>query len=145
MSTTESDIPVERRDQETPKTLRLRNISPMLTVGDIEASLAWYRDVVGFHVEEVWENEGKIQGVALLAGTTNLFLGQDDWAKGRDRVKGEALRLIMRTGDDVDAIAAGIEERGGTLKTQPADNPWGRAFSLVDPDGFKITISQDSK
>ena len=145
MSTTESDIPVKRRDQETPKTLRLRNISPMLTVGDIEASLAWYRDVVGFHVEEVWENEGKVQGVALLAGTTNLFLGQDDWAKGRDRVKGEALRLIMRTGDDVDAIVAGIEERGGTLETQPADNPWGRAFSLVDPDGFKITISQDSK
>ena len=60
-------------------------------------------------------------------------------------MKGEALRLIMRTGDDVDAIAAGIEERGGTLETQPADNPWGRAFSLVDPDGFKITISQDSK
>jgi uncharacterized glyoxalase superfamily protein PhnB len=28
------------------------------------------------------------------------------------------------------------------VEAQPEDMPWGaRAFSLVDPDGFKITIS----
>ncbi|MCH8813368.1 MAG: VOC family protein [Gemmatimonadetes bacterium] len=50
----------------------------------------------------------------------------------------------MATDDDVDAIAAGIERRGGTLESPPEDTPWGaRAFSLVDPDGFKITISSN--
>ncbi len=69
---------------------------------------------------------------------------QDDWAKGRDRVKGEGFRLHMATATDVDQIAAGIEQRGGTLESPPADMPWGgRAFSLADPDGFKITISSE--
>ena len=138
---TESDVSEDRGDHDTPDTLSLRNISPMLTVGDIDASLVCYRDVVGFHVQETWEHEGKLGGAALVAGTASLFLGQDDWAKGRDRVQGEAFQLIMTTADDVDAVAAGIEERGGTLETPPTDNPWGWACTLVDPDGFKIMIS----
>ena len=138
----ESDEQVDRRDHSTPDTLRLSSISPALTVGDLDASLAWYRDVVGFHVKETFEHEGKVGGASLVAGAAHLFLAQDDWAKGRDRAKGEGFRLHLATGGDVDAIAAGIEERGGTLESQPADLPWGpRAFSLVDPDGFKLTIS----
>ena len=140
----ESDVPLDRRDHSTPDTLRLRSISPALTVGDIDASVAWYRDVVGFFVKETWEHEGKLGGASLVAGAAHLFLGQDDWAKGRDRGKGEGFRLHLATAGDVDEIAAGIEERGGTLESPPADMPWGgRAFSLVDPDGFKMTISSE--
>ncbi len=140
----ESDLPLDRRDHSGLEHLRLRSISPALTVGDIDASLAWYRDVVGFHVQETWEHEGRVGGAALAAGTARLLLVQDDWAKGRDRVKGEGFRLHMATADDVDEIAARIEERGGTLESPPADLPWGpRAFSLVDPDGFKMTISSE--
>ena len=60
--TSESDDPLDRRDQKSAKTLRLRSLSPALTVADVEASLEWYRDVVGFHVQEKWEQEGKVGG-----------------------------------------------------------------------------------
>ena len=50
--TTESDDPLDRRDKASTKTLRLRSLSPALTVADVDASLVWYRDVVGFHVQE---------------------------------------------------------------------------------------------
>jgi uncharacterized glyoxalase superfamily protein PhnB len=113
-----------------------------MTVGDIEASLAWYRDILGFHIREKWEHDGKVMGASLVAGTAHLMLGQDDWAKGRDRTKGEGLRLYFNTSRSVDDLAAGIEARGGTLDAQPEDMPWGaRIFSIVDPDGFKITFS----
>ena len=43
---------------------------------------------------------------------------------------------------DVDEVAGSIKSRGGTLAAEPDDMPWGaRAFSLVDPDGFQLTIS----
>ena len=130
----------ERRSN--PESLRREQIVPSLTVSDVEASLAWYRDILGFHVQEKWEHDGKIGGASLAAGATNLMLVQDDWAKGRDRQKGEGLRLYLRTGRRVDDIAAGIEERGGALESRPEDMPWGaRTFSVVDPDGFKITFS----
>ena len=142
--TTESDDPLDRRDKDSTKTLRLRSLSPALTVADVEASLEWYRDVVGFHVQEKWEHEGKVGGAALIAGLGPLLLVQDDWAQGRDRVKGVGFRLHMTTAHDVDELAAAIEQRGGTLDSPLADTPWGaRAFSLVDPDGYKITIASE--
>ena len=128
----------------TPETLRARSLSVGLTVDDLSKSIAWYRDVVGFVVEEEWKHEGKLMGASLLAGTAHLMLGQDDWAKGRDRKKGVAVRIHLATAQDVDGIAARIKKAGGTLESEPADMPWGaRAFSLVDPDGFQLTISSE--
>ena len=142
--TQESGGAFDRRDKASSKTLRLRSLSPALTVADVEASLVWYRDVVGFHVQEKWMHEGTVGGAALIAGLGPLLLVQDDWAQGRDRVKGVGFRLHMTTAHDVDELAAAIEKRGGTLESPPADMPWGaRAFSLVDPDGYKITIASE--
>ena len=127
------------------ETLDLLDIRPALTATDLDASLAWYRDVVGFEVQQTYERDGKVGAASLQAGSARLLLVQDDGAKGLDRQKGEGFRLHMATADDVDAIAAGIEERGGTLESPPVDTPFGtRAFSLEDPDGFKVTISTEA-
>lgn len=138
---TEVETP-DRRSSGTPQTLRLRSITPSFTVNDLQASLAWYRDIVGFVVEEEWKHDGEVRGVSLVAGTAHLFLGQDDGAKGWDRKKGVGHRIFLSTVQDVDELAAKIKERGGTLASEPDDMPWGgRAFSLEDPDGFQLTIS----
>ena len=124
-----------------PESLRLKMIAPSITVDDIQESLDWYTEILGFTLKQRWEHEGELQGAELIAGNGYLMIGQDDWAKGRDRKKGEGLRLFFMTSQDVDDLAAAIEERGGTLESQPQDTPWGgRAFSLVDPSGFKLTI-----
>ena len=143
--TAESDAPLDVKGPASSGTLDLHSIRPALTVADVDSSLAWYRDVVGFQVEETFERDGRVGAASLTAGGARLLLVQDDWAKGRDRVKGEGFRLHLATDGDLDAIAAGIEQRGGTLESPPMAMPWGaRAFSLEDPDGFKITISSDS-
>ncbi len=140
---TQTDVPEERRVQD-PHSLRLRSISPSLTVNDLRASLAWYRDTVGFSVEQAYEHEGQLRGVALMAGNARLMLSQDDGAKGSDRTKGVGHRLYMTTAQDVDEIAGAIKGRGGTLASEPADMPWGaRAFNLVDLDGFQLTITSE--
>lgn len=126
--------------------LNLGDASPGFTVNDLEKSLSWYRDVLGFAVDERWERDGKLMGVSLKAGTVTFMIGQDDWKKGRDRRKGEGFRIYCSTTQDVDALAKGIQARGGKLDSEPQDQPWGsRDFSLTDPDGFKITIGADKK
>ena len=129
-------------ERRMPETLRFRGVSPGLTVDDLQKSIAWYRDVAGFHVGELWREDGEVRGAEVMAGAARFYLGQDDWAKGRDRKKGEGLRLHLTTAQDVDEIATGIKQRGGKLDSEPADMPWGtRAFALSDPDGYKLTIS----
>ena len=128
------------------KGLSMSSASPSFTVGDLQKSLAWYRDVVGFAVEDRWEQEGKLTGVMLRAGDVTFMLGQDDWKKGRERKKGEGFRLYCETKQDVDALAKKIKAGRGTLDQEPHDEPWGtRAFSLTDPDGFKLTIARETK
>jgi len=129
-----------------PGALAMRTALPGFTANDLQKSLAWYRDVVGFAVEERWERDGQLAGVSLRAGDVTVMLGQDDWKKGRDRRKGEGFRIYFTTAQDVDALAKGIVARGGTLDQAPRDQEWGmRDFSLSDPDGFKITIAKELK
>ncbi|MEO5590459.1 MAG: VOC family protein [Gemmatimonadaceae bacterium] len=121
--------------------LQAESLSASLTVRDLQASVAWYRDALGFAVDREMEHEGKVRAVALKAGAVQLLLNQDDGAKGWDRKKGEGLSLMVTT-DAVDAVAARIRSAGGTLVTEPADMPWGaRVFRVSDPDGFALVIS----
>jgi len=132
----------KRPTRRKPETLRLRVVTPSFTVNDIHRSLAWYQNVLGFVVEERWEQDGVLGGASLRAGNATLYLGQDDWKKGRDRKKGEGVRLFCSTAQDLDMLADGIKTRGGILDHDPMDQPWGtRDFGLTDPDGYRITIA----
>jgi uncharacterized glyoxalase superfamily protein PhnB len=138
--------PARKAKAPPAKGLKMASASPSFTVSDLEKSLAWYRDLLGFVVEERWEREGRLVGVQLRAGGVRFMLGQDDWKKGRDRKKGEGFRIYCMTTQDVDALATKIRAGGGRLDEEPHDQPWGtRDLSLTDPDGFKITIGAETK
>ena len=132
-----------REMQKAEGTLALRSAGPSFTVDDIQKSLEWYRDVLGFAVGQRWEEGGKLFGVELTAGPVTFILNQDDWKKGRDRQKGVGFRLYCETDQDVDQLAARIKERGGRLAQEPADMEGMRSFTVEDPDGFTITIAKD--
>ena len=57
-------------------------LSCSLTVKDIQKSLAWYRDVVGFVVDQPYERDGQLRGVALKAGAVRILLNVDDGGEG---------------------------------------------------------------
>jgi uncharacterized glyoxalase superfamily protein PhnB len=121
-----------------------RALAASLTVKDIQASLAWYRDVIGFTVDRNFEREGKLTAVSLKAGDVRILLTQDDGAKGLDRVKGEGFSLRITTDQNIDELAKQIKELGGKLESEPETNRFGaRVFRLRDPDGFKLLISTD--
>lgn len=139
-----TNSPVSAEAAKTAETFRGRTLSASLSVKDLQKSLAWYCDVVGFGIDRKYEREGKLMAVALQAGDVRILINLDDGAKGWDRAKGEGLSLQITTDQNVDEIANRIKQRGGTLATEPADLPWGgRAFRLRDPDGFRFVISSD--
>lgn len=117
---------------------------PSLTVRDLTKSLHFYVDGLGFDVVERNEVDGVLRFAMLKSGTVMVGIGQDDFAKGRDRVKGTGLRLWLMTKQDLSALATRAKAAGLKLDADPAPLPWGpMAFALVDPDGFAITICSD--
>src|SRR5207249_3121033 len=86
----------------------------------------------------------RLRGIQLKAGGCDIMLNQDDFAKGRDRRKGEGCRVWVSTVQDITAIAARVRATGWPLDREPSETPWGDwAFALTDPDGFKITVIQE--
>lgn len=132
------------QERKKPETLRLHALMPALTVSDISKSLAFYREILGFVVVEEMFHEGELRGAVLQAGSARLLLGQDDFAKGRDRPKGAGFRIYGVTRQNIDQIAANIRATGGELAEEPKNQPWGaRDFAVTDPDGFKLSITTE--
>jgi catechol 2,3-dioxygenase-like lactoylglutathione lyase family enzyme len=131
-----------RADRQQPESLRLRSMMPTFTVSDIERSVAWYRDGLGFHVAERWEEAGKLRGVKLKAGACELGLSQDDFSQGRDRTKGTGFRIWCETAQSIDSLAQRLRKFGGNITEEPGNHWDSYSFTVQDPDGFKFTVMQ---
>jgi len=134
-------IPTGFAQRAEPETFRARTISASLAVKDLQKSLAWYRDKIGFFVEQKFEHGGKLTGVSLKAGDVRIVISQDDASTGWDRVKGAGFTLQFTTTQDIDGLAEAIKQRGGWLEAEPENVSGTRALRVRDPDGFRLVIS----
>jgi lactoylglutathione lyase len=120
------------------------NLGCSITCRDLDASIRFYRDAIGFTVAHSFEHEGKVVAAVVAAGDCRIVLNQDDGKLGWDRIKGQGFYLQINVANlaDVDAAAVRITTAGGTLLNEPADRPWGvRMFQFRDLDGFKLGVS----
>ncbi len=124
--------------------LNATNLGCSITCRDVGASIAFYRDNVGFSVDQTFEREGKVVAAVVGAGDIRIVLNQDDGKLGWDRIKGQGFYLQINVAGvaDVDAAAARLKAAGCALLNEPEDRPWGvRMFQFRDPDGFKLGVS----
>lgn len=118
-------------------------LSISLTVKELQKSVDWYHNTIGFSIERRTERDGVLRSVVVNAGPVRILLNQDDGAKGWERIKGLGFSFNIRTNQNIDELAKRIKEHGGTLDMEPTDMPWGaRMIRLYDPDGYKIAISR---
>src|SRR3989440_12056552 len=92
-----------------PETLRLRRISPSFTATDLQRSIAFYRDVLGFVIGEEWRGGGGLAGCWVHPGAGACMLGQDGFAQGRDPQQGAGQRAWCDTRPGVAALAGAVE------------------------------------
>lgn len=122
--------------------LRADSLEASLTVAELDRSVSWYCDALGFAVDRRHERDGRLVAVSLRGGAVRVLLTQDDGARGDTRVKGEGISLQITTSQPAEAIAARLVEHGTSLDTEPTRTPWGVTVLRVhDPDGFRFAIS----
>ena len=129
---------------DTTAAISATNLGCSITCRDLEASIRFYRDAIGFAVAQTFEHEGKTVATVVAAGDCRIVLNQDDGKLGWDRIKGQGfyLQINVAGAADVDRAAARIRAAGGALLDEPADRPWGaRMFQFKDLDGFKLGVS----
>lgn len=120
----------------------IRDHAPLLNVRDVGASVAFYRDRLGFALVEDAELEGQVIWAALHSGRAKLMLNQAPEAPNGERAARPSysdlvLYLYVEDAQQAHAelSAAGVEvgeleqEEYGLLE-----------FYLRDPDGYEIGI-----
>jgi catechol 2,3-dioxygenase-like lactoylglutathione lyase family enzyme len=111
----------------------------VFVVDDIDASLAHYRDALGFDV--TFEYGDPLFYVCLCRDEVALHLLA---ARGTKRLPGNGGICIFVK--DVDAVHAELVKRGAKVVKPPADYDYGmRDFDVLDLDGNQITYGMESK
>jgi catechol 2,3-dioxygenase-like lactoylglutathione lyase family enzyme len=112
-------------------------------VEDLDAALAFYRDVLGLEVE-VKDEAG--YAVVKLAGVLHFGVWQRTHAARASGVAPERIALGLTLGlevDEVDGAAAALAARGVALLQAPHDEPWGqRTARFLLPSGALCEVAE---
>jgi catechol 2,3-dioxygenase-like lactoylglutathione lyase family enzyme len=108
----------------------------LIQVSNIERSVRFWRDGLGIPFRDQGAADGCFE---CRLGGTQVLLHPDfgDDLRGIKRGAGVAVHLSV---DDADAYHAELVSRGVKPSHAPEDKPWGREFSVHDPDGYEIEI-----
>jgi catechol 2,3-dioxygenase-like lactoylglutathione lyase family enzyme len=108
-----------------------RHMNPIFQVADVDAAVAWYRDVLG--LSEAWRWEDRIAGMSI--GDLELYL---------ERAERPSPSRVSVYVDDADAACEQYRAAGALFAEGIEDKPWGvRRFTVRDPDGNLIDVSHE--
>lgn len=114
----------------------------ILYVRDLEASIAFYRDVVGlpFKFQESGYAEFGMEGTKF-----GLYeRGRLPALIGREATDGGPGVEVLFLVDDVDGEAERLRAAGATILSGPVDRPWGhRTLHILDPNGQVVEFAQE--
>jgi len=118
-------------------------VMPVLAVRDLELSLPFYRDQLGFQVPMVLPDAAGVPNFAVAqwgeAVSFGLSAAETDGPKGT----GVVFMVYVPEGTEIDAYYAEVQERGVAITKEIADMYWGdRSFTVIDPDGYVLEFCQ---
>jgi lactoylglutathione lyase len=115
----------------------------ILFVGDLERSVAFYRDVIGvpFKLQGDGYVEFATRGTRFgLYDRSRLDELTGQGPEGPGAPGGEVVFLV----EDVDAEAERLRRAGASILRGPVDRAWGhRTLHVEDPDGFVVELAQE--
>ncbi len=125
--------------------MALKDLIPMLGVEDVEKSITFYKDALGFEKFQDVEFKGKVAwAIARSADTMLMFTCQPGGAATvADREARKKLYFYFYP-DDVVALHAELKEKGYAVTDLRVTFYKMKEFELEDPDGYQLWFGQDS-
>jgi catechol 2,3-dioxygenase-like lactoylglutathione lyase family enzyme len=124
----------------------LKKLTPNLVVSNVERSLAFYRDVLGFTVTATVPDEGPLVFAALSSGPVEVFLNASEPAVAeypafKGRPLGGTLTLFIEV-TNIHEAHASLQPRVKIV--MPLEKKWYGVteFAFEDPDGYLITFAE---
>jgi catechol 2,3-dioxygenase-like lactoylglutathione lyase family enzyme len=112
--------------------LRLNKASQCLLVSDVRKSQEYYRDQLGFKIEEQFVERDGVSFLIKKAENKELI-------RPNHTVNGFMETYIWV--DDVDMVYDDLKARGAIIESEPMNQSYGmREILVYDPDGYRFCI-----
>lgn len=118
--------------------MQMLSCTPLLNVADVEASLRFWRDILGFEVTTRFESGGRLAFASLQSGGARLMLngrGGDPDARAARPHYTEA--VIYFSVASTRELARALRAKGFEAP-DPTPEAYGEEIILRDPDGYEI-------
>jgi uncharacterized glyoxalase superfamily protein PhnB len=128
----------------------MKTIIPTLAVADIDASVRFYTEILGFDVGFTLPgDDGKLIHASVQRGDGYLMFGRIDSSNLHDQSplgRGVVLYATVADNEDIDAYFQRVRDAGATVVQEPTDQFWGhRDWGITDPDGYLVFISKETQ
>lgn len=121
-------------------------LTPNLVVSDVAASVAFYRDVLGFTVQTTVPDAAPFVFAILVSGSVQIFVNAvhaavEEYPSFKDRPIGGTLTLFLDV-TGIDDVWASLKDR--VTAVMPLETKWygTTEFAITDPDGYVITFAE---
>ena len=123
-----------------------------VTVNDVDESIPFYRDGLGFEVRNDVGNGGfrwvtlgspDSETAELVISVPHAGRSQQDGDAMQELLTKGVLPLMVFSADDVDATFERLRSMGAEVLQEPMEQPWGpRDCAFRDPSGNTVRIAQ---
>ena len=124
----------------------LKKLTPNLIVSDVDRSMAFYREVLGFSVSQTVPDAAPYVFAIVTSGDVQIFLNApgpavEEYPALKDRPVGGTLTLFIEV-DDIRDSYAQLKDRVQVV--MPLEKKWYGVteFAFLDLDGYIITFAQ---
>ncbi len=120
----------------------ITSCTPLLNVADVEASLGFWRDLIGFEVTYRHETDGRLMHASLQSGEVRLMLngrGGDPAARRARAHYTEA--VIYLAVPSVHELVAELRDKGFDAPEPEAETYGLDEICIRDPDGYEIAFT----
>jgi catechol 2,3-dioxygenase-like lactoylglutathione lyase family enzyme len=120
--------------------MRLEGLT--LTVESVQRSIDYYSGKLGLKVE--WNAVPAFAMIRHGAGTLGLLAMDEARKEGVEpstAAQKRAIHVEFST-DDLDGLYEELKAKGVEFHQPPHDEPWERAMTAFDPDGYAVEFAQ---
>ncbi|HZR58875.1 MAG TPA: VOC family protein [Terriglobales bacterium] len=127
--------------------MKFQKLTPNLVVGDVAATVEFYRTVLGFQLGMSVPDHPPYVFASVTNGAVEIFFNdlkavKEDYPALVSRPVGGTMTLFIEV-DGIEEVLAAVKKSGAKITMELKTQFYGmREFAFEDPEGWTLTIAE---
>lgn len=127
---------------DTKKKTQFRTVMPVLIVDNLEKTAHYYQDILGFHIDFIWESPSGFASLSRDDIAINLKQSNPP-GQGRSNKEGKGVDIYFCV-SDLDILLKEFREKNARIVMEPTNQVYGvRELYVEDCNGYVLCFGEE--